>query len=517
MEELTRLDATLVASVSSGAPNGFARQNEIKGKIKATEALLRVLESQTPEDLQQAEEFGPRVRTASYSELREILRREEALVVIVSGTDASFAFAASREQLRWVRLDIGAYAIERMTATLRCGLDLQQWGEQGHRRCEELTGAGARPLKLPFRLDVAHELYRVLFGPIEDALAGKQLVLTLSGPLASLPPQALVTAAPAAALPPTFDGYRGVAWFGREHAISVLPSVASLLSLRRNAARAHAPEPYFGLGDPVLSGNPSCQKIIVPKSCPRSAVQVAENSRRSGVDGSAAVRDYSRGPLADVTALRQLCPLPDSALELQCVAKSVGASPKDLLRGRDLTVGAVKRARLDRYRILHFATHGLLAGQTERYLSQTSEPALVMTPPSSSTPEDSGLLTASDIAQLKLNADWVVLSACNTAAGERISGEALAGLARAFFYAGARTLLVSHWAVVSGVAVLLTNRAFEEMEHDSAIGPAESMRRSMVALMDQAQKPAFAHPQFWAAFVVVGEGGPFAASPQSAH
>ena len=75
------------------------------------------------------------------------------------------------------------------------------------------------------------------------------------------------------------------------------------------------------------------------------------------------------------------------------------------------------------------------------------EPALVLTIPKEATPLDDGLLTANEIAQLKLNADWVVLSACNTAAGDKPGAEALSGLARTFFYAGTRALLVSHWAV----------------------------------------------------------------------
>ena len=77
------------------------------------------------------------------------------------------------------------------------------------------------------------------------------------------------------------------------------------------------------------------------------------------------------------------------------------------------------------------------------------EPALVLMPPKVGTKADDGLLLASEIAQLKLNADWVVLSACNTAAGEGPDGEGLSGLAKAFFYAGTRALLVSHWRISS--------------------------------------------------------------------
>jgi CHAT domain-containing protein len=167
----------------------------------------------------------------------------------------------------------------------------------------------------------------------------------------------------------------------------------------------------------------------------------------------------------------------------------------------------VKHARLDQYRVLHFATHGLLAGQTATLAEGTAEAALVLTPPKAASEEDDGLLTASEISQLKLNADWVVLSACNTAGDEKTGAtEALSGLARAFFYAGARSLLVSHWEVDSYAATMLTIGAFKELAQAPDIGPAKAVQRSQEALMDDAKRPWNAHPSFWAPFVLVGEG-----------
>ncbi len=121
---------------------------------------------------------------------------------------------------------------------------------------------------------------------------------------------------------------------------------------------------------------------------------------------------------------------------------------------------------------------------------------------------DDGLLTASEIARfLKLDADWVILSACNTAAGDKPGAEGLSGLAKAFFYAGARALLVSHWSVPSDSSVKLTTRMLAEAAENPGIARAEALRRSMLALMNDTDNPHFAHPMFWAPFVVVGEGG----------
>jgi CHAT domain-containing protein len=135
-----------------------------------------------------------------------------------------------------------------------------------------------------------------------------------------------------------------------------------------------------------------------------------------------------------------------------------------------------------------------------------------LTPPLAPTKDDDGLLRASDVPQLKLNADWVVLSACNTAAPDGSPGaEGLSGLAKAFFYAGARSVLVSHWPVISGAAAKLATGAFHMLASDPNLGRAEAFRRSILSLIDNAGKqdsPANeAHPSYWAPFVVVGEAG----------
>jgi CHAT domain-containing protein len=127
---------------------------------------------------------------------------------------------------------------------------------------------------------------------------------------------------------------------------------------------------------------------------------------------------------------------------------------------------------------------------------------LVLTPPPEPGEADDGLLTASEIAVLKLDAEWVVLSACNTAAGAGEGAEALSGLARAFFYAGARALLVSHWAVYSEAAVELTTRTFATLAADPKLGRGEAFRQSMLKLIEAGQPPSY-----WAPFVIVGEAG----------
>jgi len=257
--------------------------------------------------------------------------------------------------------------------------------------------------------------------------------------------------------------------------------VPSLSALRKLPGDRSALRPFFGVGDPILQGPDPVER---QRSGPRRTA-------------AASARFYRNG-LADIRAVRELAPLPETADELRAIAKVLGAPSDAINLGKAASETRVKAAALSEYQIIEFATHALVAGD----LSGLAEPALVLTPPDVPTEADDGLLTASEIATLKLNADWVVLSACNTAAGNAEGAEALSGLARAFFYAGARALLVSLWAVYSRAATELTTKTFAAMASTPNLGRAEALRRSMLALI-QEDKP----PSYWAPFVVVGEGG----------
>ena len=209
---------------------------------------------------------------------------------------------------------------------------------------------------------------------------------------------------------------------------------------------------------------------------------------------------------SDVATIRRQMPLPETADELCEVAADLGVDPMShVYLGATATESTVKRlsanGTLAKYKIVHFATHAALAGQ----LSSKAEPGLLLTPPDKPSEYDDGYLTASEVAALKLDAEWVILSACNTAGGEAKGAEALSGLARAFFYAGARSLLVSHWAVASDSTVKLIAKAVAELQANPKIGRAEALRRSMLSLMTTGADVE-AHPSFWAPFVLVGEG-----------
>jgi CHAT domain-containing protein len=325
----------------------------------------------------------------------------------------------------------------------------------------------------------------------------RSLLVVPSGALTALPFHLLVTEKPAAAIPDTFDGYRDAAWLLKRQAVSVLPSVVSLKTLRVSARKEQSTKPMTGFGDPLF--NPS-QEGSGDK---RAAKPGAVKSAARGVT-NAAYTDFWKGAGVDRARLAQALPqLPDTADELNAVAKDLGVSASDIHLGEDASETTVKRAPLADYSIVYFATHGLVAGDVKG----VAEPSLVLSLPTQPSEFDDGLLTASEVAQLKLNADWVVLSACNTIAGDKPGAEALSGLARSFFYAGARALLVSHWAVDSEAATRLATSTFDRLKADPKLGRTEALRQAMLAYLNDTSSPRNAYPAFWAPFALIGEGG----------
>ena len=450
----------------------------------------------------------------SVEEVQALLGDDEALVLFLdtqelgSAPEESFIWVVTKTASRWVRSALGTEALAKEVQALRCGLDEAAWDGP---RCEQLTGqhytdadrSAGKPL--PFDHARAHRLYQALFGQVEDLIKDKQLLIVPSGALTQLPFQVLVTA------PPVDGDDRSAAWLIRNHAITVLPAASSLKALRRVAPSSDAPKPMIGFGNPLLEGPDGAYVQLAKlardnKTCAAvSAAQVA-SAPEAEAEARGVAPIPTRGGFADLSFLRKQAPLPETAEELCAVARDVHAEANDIYLGARATEREVKRlsgtGELAQYRIVHFATHGALAGR----VTGNTEPGLLLTPPSAPSEEDDGYLTASEIAALKLNADWVILSACNTAAGGAQGAEALSGLARAFIYAQARALLVSHWAVNSNATVKLITGAMSRLAADKTVGRAEAMRQSMLALIDKGE-PQESHPAYWAPFVVVGEGG----------
>lgn len=394
---------------------------------------------------------------ATLAELAPLLAPDEALFHVLVGEDESFGFVVRDGAVTAAPLGIGGAEIARLVRRLR----------------QPFETRGARIA--PFDVAAAHALYLRLFAPFTQELAGvRHLVVVPSGPLLSLPFGVLVTAPPTG-LPP--DAYDRVAWLARDTAISVMPSLRGFADLRTLVRPSQASSPLLGFADPDFSGG-----------------------EESG--GLAALDGFCRtGGAVPAALLRDLAPLPETATELRRVAEVLGAGSDDLYLGAAAREDRLRVLPLERYRILYFATHGLLPGE----LRCQGEPGLALTPPAqdAATSESDGLLDASEIAALRLDADLVVLSACNTGGGgdAAFGGESLSGLVRAFFQAGSRSLLVSHWQVDTVATVDLMTRLFSDLA--AGADTAEALRRAQSALIAE---PRTAHPFFWGAFSLIGAG-----------
>jgi len=429
-----------------------------------------------------------------------LLKADEALILLHPGSASlpagqqnGLVLAVTRQGTAWAQIPLGPAALAREVAALRCELD--HGGGADNSACIARAVKGLRSgsagvvteqEREGFDRARAHRLYQALLGApaIQRLIAGKaEWIIAPKGSLLSLPMAALVTAPPAGE--DTDPGaLRSTAWLGLSRPISVVPEVSALAALRGSgrAARA-ASTPFFGVGDPAFGGG--------------------------GGDGGGggALRGLYRDATGDPAAIAALDPLPGTRSEVEAQARRLAAPPEATLLGSNATEARLyeRRALLGSARVVMFATHGLIAGDLGGRLAQ---PALALAPPppgSASDAANDGLLTAAEAAGLSLSADWVILSACNTAAGDG-GPEGLSGLARAFFHAGAGSLLVSHWRIRDDTAGRISGEAI------AAAAPGTSRAAALMQAMrglaadasqDDAAQP-LSHPSAWAPFALIG-------------
>ncbi len=415
----------------------------------------------------------------SIADVQALLEPDEGLLLFLPTRNNVFIWAVSREAAAWHRLAYGADMLAEDIVKLRSQLD----PNAATRSAVSLSeNAGKGPRVPAFDRLRARVLYSELIMPVEHVLeTTKHVFVVGDGPLAGLPLSVLV-ASDTGGEDTDPASLRNTDWLMKHYAFTTLPSVNSLNVIRKYPPlRSEAGRlPFVGFGAPVLGGQ---KAEIVVASAPQAS--------------------FFRGSLADVEAVRDLAPLPQTGPELRKLAGVLGVGDEALFLGTRATEAVVKQADLSAVDVLAFATHGLLSGE----LQGLAEPALVLTPPEAATVEDDGLLTASEVADLKLSADWVILSACNTAGGDgRPDAEGLSGLARAFLYAGARAILVSHWPVRDDAAARLTTDTLAALGKER-IRRSEALRQAMLGVMNDERDPSLAHPSAWAPFVIVGEGG----------
>ncbi|MCB1335599.1 MAG: CHAT domain-containing protein [Roseivivax sp.] len=416
---------------------------------------------------------------------------------LIPGLDgpANLAIGVTRDSVTVARMgEVSRSALAARVAAYRCVVAVHEpgCGDGAAGTRGAMSAAGPQAADSVFDFVAGHALYRDLFGDLAGPLAqSTQVIVAPPADLLPLPFAALLTAEPAPG-----GTLAGAPWMIRQNALAVLPAITSLRALRGAAAAPDAPRSMIGFADPVIGNPASVNCAAIAAGATRALPPDTAPQFGAVTDGI---------PLADVGFLARLPRLPDSACEVQAIARGFPDKGTALLTGAAATETEVKAldaaGTLGGYDVLIFATHGLMAGE-----SGAAAPGLVLTPPATASLQDDGLLTAGEIAMLSLNADLVVLSACNTAAGDGGDADGLSGLARAFFQAGARALLVTQWSIYSDAAVELTTGLFAGLgQQPGAQGAA--LRRSVLAILDDPARPPFQqHPAYWAAFTLVGAG-----------
>ena len=377
--------------------------------------------------------------TPTSAQLRNLLAADEGLLLVHSLDHATFVWLITpgQPQAALSVSKLGTADLAKRVAEARRMLDLSQPG------AHKLNEA---PLLA---------LYRELIAPLKpDYSQLHSLIVASSGALASLPLAALVTEP------------GGAHWLAKSAAVTQLPAASALQSLRRGAARIGA-KPLIGFGDPAFRSTSTAKGLSVTST---------------RYDAAWGFR------YADIP------PLPDTRTELIALAQALGAKPADLLLGAAATRDAVLKAPLADYRVAAFATHGLMPGE----LPGVSKPALAMA--ATGREGESPLLELDDVLGLRLNAEWVLLSACNTAAGEQ-GGAAMSGLVRGFFFAGARSVLATHWSVDSAASSQLVPAALAPSK-----ARAESLRQAQLAIIDgKVGQGRWTHPYYWAGYALFGD------------
>ena len=384
------------------------------------------------------------------------LHPNEAFVALFLSKESGWAFALRNGSISIAKIDGGIGKVGPLVKAIRAGI--------------EKTEVNALPA---FDIDDDRQLYSITLGGVAGAIKGaSSVVIAPTGPLLSLPFEVLLTG------PADLAKLAEAPWLLRQATITHVPAATNFVSLRKVANTSAAKKAWFGFGD--------FRPVSVAQADVSFPVALCGDSGR---------------------LLAALPALPGTVKELDNARGVLGSQAGDELTGDAYTVQKVLDTPLKDYRILHFAAHALLPTD----LRCQTEAAIVTSPPVGARDAKGALLTASKLLGLDLDANLVILSACNSGGPGGGAGESLSGLARSFFFAKARSLLVTHWEVSDQVAALLVVLTINDMKENPEHGVTGALREAQLGLLDRAatgKLPAeIAHPFFWAPFAVIGDGG----------
>lgn len=414
------------------------------------------------------------------------LATDEVLILIVPGYTATSIMAVARDEVRWASSGMTRFDIDRATTRLL-------WDAGGNVVVPEATarrwlaegGEG-----FPFARGLAHKLYNELLLPVEELMEGKTRALfSVGGSLAALPLGVLVTEEPQGSDGSAQD-LRETAWLAEKYAIIQMPTISSLQMLTRDRQRSARDVSFAGFGFPDFKGTTALRGGGRRGTALRT------------VTASDEIKDL---PLAE--QVQRLPGLPGTKAELERIANDIGSDRVRLVLGEQATEAAVRDFDFRDTSIVSFATHGVMPSD----ISGLEEAALAFTPVIGSDERNDGLLVSSEIASLSLLVDWVILSACNTAVD---SGTDVASLMDSFFFAGARSVIASHWPVADDASAVLISSTIRKWSENPQLTKAEALSEAMRTVrMDashdgynlQGEYATWAHPSVWAPFSIYGD------------
>ena len=388
------------------------------------------------------------------------LRPGEAYVNFYSAVGAGFAFVIQPDgKLTAVRLDITRARTRNLVAALRAPFDAGSPPEQEG----ELGG---------FDLAASYELYAAWLAPLKDYLKGAHTVYIAAGGVLSNLPWNVLTTAPATDL-------SGASWWTAQATPVQMPSGSSLVLARSQSAR-RAAQPFVAFADPSFDGKDLPPVTTSQTRAVRHApLRVGESSQEA---------DY-----------RLLNRLPETLDEALAIGAALNASNDRVIRGAAASRSRVMKEDLSDTRVVEFATHGLLPGE----LPGLRKAGLALAFEGSG--QKDSILTVDDIVGLRLDADWVILSACNTGFANGYGGESMSELSRGFFAAGTRAVLATQWAVESRSAKELTVNVFKASAADPTLSKADALAAAQRDMMAGKYGPLYRHPYFWAPYFIAGD------------
>ena len=473
-----------ISQAGASASSQDKIRNDISNLRVERNSVKKDIESRYPEYFDLVEP-----KPITIERTAKILNANEVLITWYFGERESFVWAIQQSGLHsYANIKVTKKDIARDVKTLRKSLD------PGVSSVDDIPA---------FDVNLSNKLYTVLIKPVEQSLIGKNLLISVPhDSLGQLPISVLLTEKTKQPVKgaDALKDYQNFPWLIRKISISQLPSVNALAALRGVKIERNDVQNFVAFADPYFS------KAQATSASTKLDTAQAVNTRGKPLN----LRSAPKTSKVSSAELALLPALPDTSIEVQEIGKVLNAKPEDIFLNQHASVKQVLETDFSKKNIIMFSTHGLVPGE----LNGLTQPALALsTPDVTGEKESDGLLTMDKILELKLNADWVVLSACNTASSDN-SSEAVSGLGRAFFYAGARALLVSNWPVDTVSSRELMVDLFKRQNNQEKISKPEALRQAMLNIADKgaarigntnAVSYFYSHPLFWAPFVMVGD------------